>query len=58
MSDQTPPNSDELERRIAELENNVKEIGYVLNDLITELRDQECVTALPIPTCPPICPRS
>ena len=58
MSDQTPPNSDELERRIAELENNVKEIGYVLNDLITELRDQEYVSALPIPTCPPICPRS
>jgi hypothetical protein len=52
MSSQT------LEQRVAELEEYVTEIGHVLNDLIKELRDKGHVTELPIPPCPPICPRS
>lgn len=60
MSDQSTNTSDPgaLEERVTELENNVKEIGHVLYDLIKELRGQEgLINALPEPPCPPFCPR-
>jgi hypothetical protein len=46
-----------LEERIVELEQHVKEIGNVLYELMEELRGQQEFSALPIPVCPPICPR-
>ena len=61
MSDQTTgtTDSDALEKRVAELEDHVKEIGYVLYDMLEELRGQgEMLSAMPEPPCPPICPRS
>lgn len=61
MSDQTTstPDYEDLERRVAELESNVKEIGYVLYDLIQELRGQEgLIDGLAEPPCPPLCERS
>lgn len=56
MSD---PTTGTLEERVAELERNVKEIGYVLYDLIQRLRGQQgLIDGMPEPVCPPICPRS
>lgn len=52
MSSQT------TEQRLADLEAHVEEIGHVLYELIKELRDKGHITALPIPPCPPICPRA
>jgi isochorismate synthase EntC len=57
-SEPNNPTDQTLEERVAELEKNVKEIGYVLYDLLQSLRSQETTLALPEPTCPPICPRS
>ena len=51
MSSQT------TEQRLTQLEAHMEEIGHVLYDLIKELRNKEDITELPIPTCPPICPR-
>jgi hypothetical protein len=61
MSDQTTDttDSDALEQRVSKLEDQVKEIGYVLHDMIEELRGQGgLLSAMPEPPCPPICPRS
>jgi hypothetical protein len=52
MSSQT------IEQRLADLEAQVTEIGHVLHELIEELRDKGHITDLPIPPCPPICPRA
>jgi hypothetical protein len=61
MSDQTTgaSDSDALEKRVADLEDYVKEIGNVLYDLLQELRgpDGQGLSAMPEPPCPPICPR-
>jgi hypothetical protein len=55
MSESTVPTED-LEKRIAELENYVKEIGNVLYEVIQELQNNGQAMAME-PICPPICPR-
>ena len=55
MSESTTT-SDDLERRVAELEDYVKEIGYALYEVIQELQNNGQMRAME-PVCPPICPR-
>ncbi|MGB7924883.1 MAG: hypothetical protein WCF57_16705 [Pyrinomonadaceae bacterium] len=57
MSEQTPSDLEALEQRVSELEASVKEIGNVVYDMFTELQANGNINALPIPVCPPICPR-
>ena len=57
MSDQSTTTSDTLEKRVAELEDHVKEIGNVLYEIIQELRGQGQALAIAEPVCPPICQR-
>jgi hypothetical protein len=56
MSDQTT-NSDALEQRLTELEQQVKEIGNVVYEMVQEMRENGNIDAMRIPVCPPICPR-
>jgi hypothetical protein len=61
MSDQTNGTTDldALEQRVAVLEDQVKEIGYVLHDMLEELRGEGgLLSEMAEPPCPPICPRS
>jgi outer membrane murein-binding lipoprotein Lpp len=57
MSEQISSDSEDLEKRVAELEKQVEEMGHAIYDLIQELRGNEQLAWLSEPTCPPFCPR-